>query len=255
MKTLYKKIIIFSVIVFGFANIKAQENPWSISAFYTPSLSNTVWKLASDSAFAKEWKKSLDSTKLFSYSYATGINIGYRLKDIEISTGIEYRILTQSSFYISENTLYRNDLSPLCDSKITSTVSYRFFSIPIAIKYHILNEKFKLYALVAADYRYLSHYKMTASAEYYYAGSNDLYVSDEYNGVWEEITDDYYERKHHFYFRAAIGSSFFITDRLSIDVEPSFNISFHRLYKTYSTALLKQFPYSFGLKTGIAWHF
>jgi hypothetical protein len=250
MKTLYKKIIIFSVIVFGFTNIKAQENPWSISAFYTPSLSNTIWKLVSDSGLAKEGKKSLDSTKIYSYSYATGINFGYRLKDIEISTGIEYHIISESSKYF-------NQQSPTTelDSRITSITSYRFFSLPIAIKYHIFKEKFKLYALVAADYRYLSHYGLSTINKIYQTGTNELLRESKSDVLWKEITDLDSKRKHHFWFRAGIGSSFSLSERLSIDVEPSFNISFHRLNKTFPSALVKQFPYSFGLKTGIAWNF
>ncbi len=253
MKTLYKNILIFTLLLFVFTNIKAQENPWSVSAFYTPSLNNELTQVKQDSSYNHSIKESYDSTTLFSYGFSTGINIAYRINNFEILTGIEYGIQNQKTYNKSNSV---HNFSMLTDVEIIGYAKKRFFSIPLYLKYHLLNKKFGMYCTVGARYSYLSHiHSGNAYVEYYHAGTNNLIKKDKFEGEWEKLSSNHYQRKDHFYAMLGIGTSFKISESISTFVEPNFSISLNNMYKTFPTAAIAIHPYSFGLKTGIAWHF
>ncbi len=187
--------------------------------YASPELNKQYSSLKINTAYYQSLKEKIDRQTILSKGFSFGLSLAYKFNRFEILTAFEYVKQTDkdSSHY---NYFYNTEIR-------YSENIYQYYAIPLLLKYHILREKFKLYSLVGADYRFLLGLE-TTNATY---------------------------RKHHLYLRFGVGTSIPITEKFSVQIEPNVSLSTNNIYIKHPNNGIEYYPYSFGLKTGIAWHF
>jgi hypothetical protein len=230
-----KKFILSFVFVVAAFFAFAQDSPWSASVFYTPTLN----------------AYNYNNSKV-SFGNALGLGLGYKCNKFEIISGFNIQMPKEVDEGVHYS-MYSSYLQgSIADVKYKSIYTRMYFSVPLSIKYTIIDRKFNLYALVGYSYNWLAYYKRYSDFEYYYEGTNDLITKNETSGDWTKY-DDLFFKNNRFFLNIALGSNIDLTERIALFFEPRFAINFYQ--SRLESSAPNRYPHSFGLKTGVSWTF
>lgn len=240
MKKIIKSLLFFILPVASFCSEGDSIRPdkFQLGLLYSPELSYRTLKTDTEHTWLKEKQ---DATDILNFGYSAGVYFGCKFST---RLSLEIQTLYSDKGYKTKEYIVENEIAYDYREKVPykSCLTYHFhyLDIPFKLNYTIINRKLKFYSTAGVSFNiFLNEEKKTDLL--YKDGNSDSFHSISTNDA-QEIN---------IAILGGLGICYNLTERYSFKVEPVIKHSMNAIFN----APVKDYLYSVGINTGIAYSF